>query len=122
MGAVPTDRQEAGWQVLRRLLNPDLAGRYVVMNGHAVSALLKGGSDFPQQQYKERSGADPRAYLLSAQHSRASGWGMLNYAAYNDVAQQHAPLWSDLVGNKISAGEFAQRAAELWTRDLPKQA
>jgi hypothetical protein len=31
-------------------------------------------------------------------------------------------LWSDLVGNKISVGEYAQRAAELWTRDLPKEA
>jgi hypothetical protein len=94
------------------------AGRYVVMNGHAVSALVKGGSDFPQQYYQQRSGADARAYLLSAQSSRASGWGMLNYPNYNDVDREHQPLWADLVAGRISPGEYAQRAADLWTRGL----
>ncbi len=121
MGAIPTERQEAVWSVMRWLLKPENAGRYVVMNGHAVSALLRGGSDFPQQYYKERSGADAKAYLLDAQHSRASGWGMLNYSNYNDVDQLHQPLWSDLINNKISAGEYAQRAADLWTQRLGKK-
>ena len=53
--------------MLKWLLKPEHAGRYVVMNGHAVSALAKGGSDLPQQAYKDRSGADAGAYLLSAQ-------------------------------------------------------
>jgi multiple sugar transport system substrate-binding protein len=121
MGAVPTARQEAVWQVLRWLLKPEHAGPYVVMNGHAVSALAKGGSDLPQQAYKERSGADARAYLLSAQHSRASGWGLLNYASYNDVDREHQPLWADLINTRISAGEYAQRAADLWNRGMGKR-
>jgi ABC-type glycerol-3-phosphate transport system substrate-binding protein len=118
MGAIPPARQDAVWSVLKWLLKPENAGRYVVMNGHAVSALVKGGSDFPQQYYQQRSGADARAYLLSAQYSRASGWGMLNYPNYNDVDREHQPLWRELVDGKISPGEYAQRAAELWTRGL----
>lgn len=122
MGAIPTARQEGAWQALKWLLKPEPAGRYVVMNGHAVSALLKGGSDFPQQYYREQSGADARAYLLQAQYSRASGWGMLNYSTYNDVDREHTPLWNDAVAGKISVGEYAQRAADLWTRNLTKKA
>jgi multiple sugar transport system substrate-binding protein len=118
MGAVPPPRQEAVWSVFKWLLKPENAGRYVVMNGHAVSALVKGGSDFPQQYYQQQSGADAKAYLLSAQRSRASGWGMLNHANYNDVDREHQPLWADLVAGKIAAGDYAQRAAELWTRGL----
>ena len=121
MGAVPPARQEAVWQVLRWLLKPEHAGPYVVMNGHAVSALAKGGSDLPQQAYKERSGADARAYLLSAQQSRASGWGLLNYASYNDVDREHQPLWADLINTRISAGEYAQRAADLWNRGMGRR-
>ena len=121
MGAVPPARQEAVWQVLRWLLKPEHAGPYVVMNGHAVSALAKGGSDLPQQAYKERSGADARAYLLSAQQSRASGWGLLNYASYNDIDREHQPLWADLINTRISAGEYAQRAADLWNRGMGRR-
>jgi ABC-type glycerol-3-phosphate transport system substrate-binding protein len=121
MGAIPPARQDAVWQVLKWLLKPEYAGRYVVQNGHAVSALAKGGSDFPQQAYKDRSGADAKAYLLSAQRSHASGWGLLNYASYNDVDREHQPLWADLVNTRISAGEYAQRAAELWTRGMGKK-
>ena len=122
MGAVPPARQDAVWQVLRWLLKPEHAGPYVVMNGHAVSALAKGGSDLPQQAYKERSGADARAYLLSAQQSRASGWGLLNYASYNDIDREHQPLWADLINTRISAGEYAQRrAADLWNRGMGRR-
>lgn len=122
MGAIPTARQEGVWQALKWLLKPEPAGRYVVMNGHAVSALLKGGSDFPQQYYREQSGADAKAYLLQAQYSRASGWGMLNYSTYNDVDREHSPLWIDALAGKISVGEYAQRAADLWTRNLGTKA
>lgn len=121
MGAIPSARQDAVWQVLKWLLKPEYAGRYVVMNGHAVSALAKGGSDLPQQAYQERSGADAKAYLLMAQHSRASGWGLLNYASYNDVALEHQPLWADLVNTRISVGEYGQRAADLWNRGMGKR-
>jgi ABC-type glycerol-3-phosphate transport system substrate-binding protein len=121
MGNVPAPRQEAVWQVLRWLGKPENAGRYVVQNGHAVSALAQGGSDYPQQAYQQRSGADARAYLLSAQRSRASGWGLLNYANYNDVDREHQPLWADLVAAKIPAGEYAQRAADLWNRGMGKR-
>jgi ABC-type glycerol-3-phosphate transport system substrate-binding protein len=118
MGAIPTDRKEGVWRVFKWLLKPENAGRYVVQNGHAVSALAKGGSDYPQQYYQQQSGADAKAYLLSAQYSHASGWGMLNWPKYNDVDAQHQPLWADLVGGRISPGDYAQRAADLWTRGL----
>lgn len=121
MGAVPAARQDATWQVLKWLLKPEQAGRYVVMNGHAVSALAKGGSDLPQQAYKDRSGADAGAYLLSARASRASGWGLLNYASYNDVDREHQTLWADLINNRMAAGEYAQRAADLWNRGMGKK-
>ncbi|MGH2351752.1 MAG: hypothetical protein ACRDI2_16390 [Chloroflexota bacterium] len=121
VGSIPTQRQEAVWQVLRWLGKPEHAGRYVVQNGHAVSALAQGGSDFTQQAYQQRSGADAQAYLLSTQRSRASGWGLLNYASHNDVAREHQPLWDDLVAARISVGEYAQRAAELWNRGMGKQ-
>ncbi len=120
MGNIPTPRQEAVWRVLRWLGKPEYAGRYVVQNGHAVSALAQGGSDYPQQAYMQRSGADAKAYILSAQRSRASGWGLLNYASYNDVDREHAPLWSELTANKISVGEYAQKAADLWNRGMGK--
>ena len=121
MGSIPTPRQEAVWQVLRWLGKPENAGRYVVQNGHAVSALAQGGSDYPQQAYMQRSGADAKAYLLSAQRSHASGWGLLNYANYNDVDREHQPLWSELTSSKISAGEYAQKAADLWNRGMGKK-
>jgi multiple sugar transport system substrate-binding protein len=120
VGSVPTPRQEAAWQVLKWMGKPENAGRYVVQNGHAVSALAQGGSEYPQQAYLQRSGADAKAYLLSAQRSRASGWGLLNYANYNDVDREHLPLWNDLLANKIGAGEYAQRAAEIWNRGMGK--
>jgi ABC-type glycerol-3-phosphate transport system substrate-binding protein len=121
MGSVPAPRQEAIWQVLKWLGKPENAGRYVVQNGHAVSALAQGGSDYPQQVYQQRSGADAKAYILSAQHSRASGWGLLNYANYNDVDREHQPLWADLLANKMAVGEYAQRAADLWNRGMGKK-
>ena len=69
-----------------------------------------GGLGLPAAGLQQRSGADAKAYLLSAQRSRASGWGLLNYANYNDVDREHLPLWNDLLANKIGAGEYAQRA------------
>ena len=121
VGSVPTQRAESIWQVLRWLGNPEYAGRYVVQNGHAVSALAQGGSDYPQQAYLQRSGADAKAYVLSAQRSHASGWGLLNYATYNDVDREHQPLWADLVAAKVSVGEYAQRASDLWNRGMGKK-
>jgi ABC-type glycerol-3-phosphate transport system substrate-binding protein len=118
MGAIPTARQEGVWRVYKWLLKPENAGRYVVQNGHAVSALAKGGSDYPQQYYQQQSGADAKAYVLSAQYSHASGWGMLNWPKYNDVDAQHQPLWADLAAGKIAPGDYAQRAADMWTRGL----
>lgn len=121
MGKVSTAQQNGVWEVYKWLLKPENAGRYVVMNGHAVSALAKGGSDIPQQAYKDRSGADVKAYTLSAQYSKASGWGLLNYASYNDIDREHQPLWADLIGNKIPPGDYAQRAAALWDRGMGKK-
>ncbi|HET7769351.1 MAG TPA: extracellular solute-binding protein [Chloroflexota bacterium] len=121
VGSVPGQRAESIWQVLRWLGKPEHAGRYVVQNGHAVSALAQGGSDYPQQAYLQRSGADAKAYVLSAQRSRASGWGLLNYANYNDVDREHQPLWADLVAARMSVGEYAQRASDLWNRGMGKK-
>jgi ABC-type glycerol-3-phosphate transport system substrate-binding protein len=121
VGSVPTTRVDAIWQVLRWLGKPEYAGRYVVQNGHAVSALATGGSDYPQQAYLQRSGADAKAYLLSAQRSHASGWGLLNYANYNDVDREHQPLWADLLATKMSVGEYAGKAADLWNRGMGKK-
>jgi multiple sugar transport system substrate-binding protein len=119
MGPTPTARREATWEVFKWLIAvPDRSGRYVASQGHAVSPLLKGNSESSLKVYQERAGIDPRAYFLQAQHSRASGWGMLNYPNYLDVNREHDKLWAELVASRIGVGEYTRRAAELWDTNL----
>ena len=51
--------------------------------------------------------------MLSAQRSRASGWGLLNYANYNDVDREHQPLWADLLATKISVRRVRRSARPI---------
>jgi ABC-type glycerol-3-phosphate transport system substrate-binding protein len=106
--------KDAVWEVFKWLSRPENGGRFVVTAGHAVSPLVKGGSDIAQKAYLERSGVDARAYVLMAYNQEhPEGWGMWRYATANDVLNEIQRLYLDMRGGAMSVDEYADRAATL---------
>jgi hypothetical protein len=83
---------------------------------HAVSPLLKGGSDTAQKLRQQESGVDPKAWLLQAQYSPVSASGMLKYAEWPKAADELTPKYNDLKAQKIPVGEYARTATDAINR------
>jgi ABC-type glycerol-3-phosphate transport system substrate-binding protein len=114
MGTVPSP--EPAWEVLKWLTKPEHGGRFPLTAGHAVSPLLKGGSDIAQRQYLQTHGVDPKAFALQAQNTKPSGNGLLRYKAWPDIDRELTPLYTQVQNNQFSVGEYARRATEVIDR------
>jgi multiple sugar transport system substrate-binding protein len=110
--------KDAVWEVFKWLSLPENGGRFVITAGHATSPIVKGGSDVAQKAYVERSGVDPKAYLLVAQTVKPAGWGIDKYPAWTNVANQLKPMYTDFRAGKMAVGEFADRAHKLISDQL----
>jgi ABC-type glycerol-3-phosphate transport system substrate-binding protein len=109
-------RAAQSWEVLKWLTKPENGGRFPLVVNHAVSPLLKGGSDLAQKLRQQESGVDPKAWLLQAQYSPVSASGMLKYGEWPKAADELTPKYNDLKAQKIPVGEYARTAADTINR------
>jgi ABC-type glycerol-3-phosphate transport system substrate-binding protein len=109
MGKTPEAEREATWQVLRWLLQPENAGRFPRTAGHVVSPLKNpAASAISQRRYREQLGVDPKAYLLQAQTTRPSGWGMSKYADFAQVGPEiDARYTGEFLAGTLGVQEYA---------------
>jgi hypothetical protein len=103
-----TDREATG-QVFRWLLKPENAGRFPRTAGHVVSPLKNpAATEVSQKRYRDQLGVDPRAYLLQAQTTRPSGWGMSTYANFSKVGPEiDARYNNEFLADKLGVKEYA---------------
>lgn len=113
-----TPRTEQAWEALKWLTKPENGGRFPLVAGHAVSPLLKGGSDVAQKVRQQESGIDPKAWLLQAQYSPVSASGMLKYALWPKAVEELTAKHRDLKDQKIGTTEYARTATESIDRIL----
>jgi multiple sugar transport system substrate-binding protein len=116
-------RADSAWEVLKWLTKTENGGRFPLTAGHAVSPLVKGGSDLAQKLRQEQSGVDPKAWLVQAQYSPLSASGMLKYANWPKAAEELDPKYSkEFKAQKIGVTEYARAATETIDRLLaPKK-
>ena len=109
MGKTRAEEQEATWQVFRWLLRPENAGRFPRTAGHVVSPLKNAAaSEVSQRRYRDQLGVDPKPYLLQAQTTRPSGWGMSKYANFAKVGPEiDARYTSEFLADKLGENEYA---------------
>ena len=101
------------WQVFKWFRNKENAGAFPMTWGSPVSPLLDGGSDIAQAEYQKRFGVDPKAFLLTAQSAKRSGWGLQSLVKFQDVDPQITSLYNDMFAQKISVGEYGKQANQL---------
>jgi multiple sugar transport system substrate-binding protein len=107
---------DAPWEVLKWLTKPENGGRFPLTAGHAVSPLVKGGSDIAQRTYLQTHGVDAKAFALQAQNTKPSGNGLLKYKTWPDIDKELTPLYTQVQNNQLSVGEYARRATEVIDR------
>ncbi len=107
---------DAAWEVLKWLSKPENGGRFPLTAGHAVSPLLKGGSDIAQKTYQQTHGVDPKAFALQAINTKPAGNGLLRYKVWPDISKELLPQYTQVQNNEMSVGEFAKRATEVIDR------
>jgi multiple sugar transport system substrate-binding protein len=109
MGKTKPEEQEATWQLFRWLLAPENAGRFPRTAGHVVSPLkVSAASEISQRRYRDQLGVDPRPYLLQAQTTRPSGWGMAKYANFSRVGPEiDARYLNEFLADKLGVREYA---------------
>ncbi|MGH2367005.1 MAG: ABC transporter substrate-binding protein [Chloroflexota bacterium] len=109
-------RAERSWEVLRWLTKPENGGRFPLVTRHAVSPLLKGGSDLAQRVRQQETGVDPKAWLVQAQYSPVSGSGLLKYGEWPKVVEELTPKHREFKANQIPTPEYAKVATETINR------
>ncbi|HEV2126904.1 MAG TPA: hypothetical protein VGW38_29490, partial [Chloroflexota bacterium] len=114
MGKTKDEEREATWQVFRWLLKPENAGRFPRTAGHVVSPLKNpAASEISQKRYHEQLNVDPKAYLLQAQTTRPSGWGMSKYANFSQVGPAINDRYTkEFMADKLGVKEYANWATK----------
>jgi len=109
MGKPQEAEREATWQVFRWLLKPENAGRFPRTAGHVVSPLKNpAASEISQRRYQDQLGVDPKAYLLQAQTTRPSGWGMSKYAKFAQVGPAIDDRYNkEFLADKLGVKDYA---------------
>ncbi|HEU5314860.1 MAG TPA: extracellular solute-binding protein, partial [Chloroflexota bacterium] len=107
---------DAAWELLKWLSKPENGGRFPLTAGHAVSPLLKGGSDIAQRSYLQTHGVDPKAFALQAINTKPAGNGLLRYKSWPDISKELLPLYTNVQNNEMAVGEYAKRATEVIDR------
>jgi len=111
-----TPRTDAAWEFLRWTTKPENGGQFPYTAGHAVSPLVKGGSDIAQKRMQQDAGIDPKAFLLQAQTSPVSGGGLLKYASWGKAVEELTPRYADFRANKLGTTDYARAATEVFDR------
>jgi hypothetical protein len=91
-------------------MRPEPNQRYVLSDGHAVSPLVKTGSEAAQRDFQSRMGADARAFFLQAQRSKVDAWGFYLLKDWSKAQAELAPLFVEVRAGKLAVAEFALRA------------
>jgi len=102
--------------VFKYWMQPEHDAKYVLSDGHIIGPLVKGGSEATMMDFKDRYGADAKAFSLMAQHTRLDGWG---YFLLKDWAKARAEIdliFADAKSGKMAVPEFAQKAQDLFER------
>lgn len=109
MGQTKEAEREATWQVFRWMLKPENGGRFPRTAGHVVSPLKNpAASEVSQKRYREQLGVDPKPYLLQAQTTRPSGWGMTKYANFSKVGPEIDGRYNkEFLADKLGVKEYA---------------
>jgi len=102
--------KDQAWEVFKYWMRPDTNQRYVVSDGHAVSPLVKTGSELSLQDFQTNMGANARAFFLQAQRSKVDAWGFYLLKDWSKAQAEIAPLFVDTRAGKMAVSEFAARA------------
>ena len=79
-------------------------------DGHAVSPLVKTGSEIAQRDFQTRMGANAKAFFLQAQRSKVDAWGFYLLKDWSKAQAEIAPLFVDVRAGKMAVAEFATKA------------
>jgi hypothetical protein len=112
----PGKNQEAVWQTLKWFRKKENAGGFPMTRGSPVSPLLDGGSDVAQAEYQKRYGVAPKAFVLTAQHAKRSGWGLQSLVKFQDIDDESSKLYNALLANELSVDAYVTQAAPLYNR------
>ena len=107
---------DAAWELLKWMAKPENGGRFPGTAGHAVSPLLKGGSDIAQRAYQQQHGVDPKAFALQATNTKPAGNGLLRYKVWPDISRELLPQYTQVQNNEMAVGEYAKRATDVIDR------
>ncbi len=108
--------KDQAWEIFKYWMKPENDAKYVLSDGHVVSPLVKGAFEITTKDFKDKYGADPKAFQLMAQHSKVDAWG---YYLLKDWAKARADIdtiFTDCKNEKMSVAEFAKRAQEITER------
>ncbi len=108
--------KDQAWEVFKYWMKPENDAKYVLSDGHVVSPLLKNSSEATLKDFKDKYGADAKAFFLMAQRSKVDAWG---YYLLKDWAKARADIdtiFTDVKNDKMSVSEFAKRAQEITER------
>ena len=105
---------DAGWALLRKLMEPALNSRMVAVNTHVVSPLRDPkASEATMKAFTDFTGNDARAYFLQQQYCKTSGYGLLKYADWGRLLPDLTARFNDHLGDKTSAQAYADEATRL---------
>jgi ABC-type glycerol-3-phosphate transport system substrate-binding protein len=105
--------KDAVWEVFKYWMQPEHDAKYVLSDGHIVGPLVKGGSEATLKDFKDKYGADGKAFQLMSQHSKVDAW---HYYLMKDWAKSRTEIdtiFTDAKNGKMSVPEFAQKAQNL---------
>jgi ABC-type glycerol-3-phosphate transport system substrate-binding protein len=101
--------KDQAWEIFKYWMRPDTNQRYVVSDGHAVSPLVKTGSEISLQDFQKNMGANAKAFFLQGQRSKVDAWGFYLLKDWSKAQAEAAPLFVDTRAGKISVAEFATK-------------
>ena len=101
--------KDQAWEIFKYWMRPDTNQRYVVSDGHAVSPLVKTGSEISLQDFQKNMGANAKAFFLQGQRSKVDAWGFYLLKDWSKAQAEAAPLFVDTRAGKISVAEFTTK-------------
>ena len=105
---------DAGWTLLRKLMEPALNSKMVAVNTHVVSPLRDPkASEETMKGFAEFSGNDAKAYFLQQQYCKTSGYGLLKYGEWGKLLPDLNAKFNDYMADKMGAQAYADEATRL---------
>jgi ABC-type glycerol-3-phosphate transport system substrate-binding protein len=112
----PGKQLDATWRFVSWFSRPDPGSRFVWMLGQAVSPLLDDkASDLPMKAWRESYGADPKALLLQARHSKIARWGLSRIRNWDAADKDIQASYARFRAGEISTDQLVQDATRIGT-------